>query len=267
VRDASQYVKPYHLEHGVNVAEALRCCDAGDAAVKPYSIKETLESVKAWVVATARGAGEGSAKPAKMLAIGGDHSIAYACIAAARELHSPGKPLALIHLDSHLDTVDSVWGEQWGHASPFRRLIDDGIVDAGAMLSIGVKGPLNTAADLEYARERNVTLVTHAEYQRNGPEVLRKFISRLRERPVYVTFDIDVVDPAFAPGTGTPSVGGFTSAEALAILRSLKGINLAGADVVEVLPDRDVSQITAMLAAHVAFEILALDASARGVGI
>lgn len=263
MRDASQYVKPYHLEHGVNVAQVLRCCDAGDAPVKPYSIKDTLESVKAWVVETARAAALPGAKPAKMLGIGGDHSIAYACIAAARELHSPGRALAIIHLDSHLDTVDSVWGEQWGHASPFRRLIDDGTIDPAAMLSIGVKGPLNTAADLDYAREKKLTLITHAEYQENGPARVRKFISGLRGRPVYVTFDIDVVDPAFAPGTGTPSVGGFTSAEALAILRLMKGINVVGADVVEVLPDRDVSQITAMLAGHVAFEILALDAVGR----
>jgi arginase family enzyme len=131
------------------------------------------------------------------------------------------------------------------------------------MISIGIKGPLNSKADLDFARARGVTLITHDRIATDAAGALAGFVARIGGRPAYVTFDIDVVDPAFAPGTGTPCPGGLSSEQALGLLRQLKGIRLAGADVVEVLPDRDLSGITAFLAAHVMFEILALDASAR----
>jgi agmatinase len=256
VRDASQYIKPFHLDHGVNVAETLSIADAGDAPVRPYDTKETLDLV----VEFARQVG----KPdhTKLLAVGGDHSIAYSNIRATWERR--GKPaggLALVHFDSHLDTVDTVWGEKWGHASPFIRAIEDGLIDPSKMISIGIKGPLNTAKDLDFAASRGVTIITHERWRREGLEPIRSHIARLGSHPAYITFDVDCVDPAFAPGTGTPCAGGFTSAEAFSLLRALRGINLVGGDVVEVLPDRDVSQITALLAAHILFEIVALDAA------
>lgn len=258
IREASQYVKPYHLEHGINVAEALSIADAGDAPVKPYDIKETLDSAAAFALTL----GESSAT--KLLAVGGDHSIAYANIRATWERRGkPGGGLPLVHFDSHLDTVGSVWGESWGHASVFIRAIEDGLIDPRSMISIGVKGPLNTATDLDFARQRGVTLLTFERYHAEGERATLAYIDSLGQREAYVTFDIDVVDPAFAPGTGTPSVGGFTSAEALRAIRRFRGLRIAGADVVEVLPDRDVSQITSLLAAHVMLEILALDAINR----
>jgi len=128
------------------------------------------------------------------------------------------------------------------------------------MISIGVKGPLNSATDLLFAKEHGVEIVTYERWRREGVKPIAAFLKRLGRAGAYVTFDIDCVDPAFAPGTGTPSVGGFTSAEVLGLLRSLRGTSVLGADVVEVLPDRDPSGITALLAAHVMFEILALDA-------
>lgn len=258
VRDASQYVKRYHLEHAVDVCAALSLADAGDAPVRPYDNKETLDAVAAWATTL------GDPARTKLFAVGGDHSAAYANIKATWERR--GRPmggLAMVHLDSHLDTVDAVWGERWGHASPFIRAIEDGLIDPRAMISVGVKGPLNTEADLAFARDRGVTLLTHSRWQERGDGELREFIGRLGTRDVYVTVDIDVVDPAFAPGTGTPCPGGFTPAELLRLLRALRGIRIAGADVVEVLPDRDVGGVTALLAAHVMFEILALDAVTR----
>ncbi len=260
IREESQYLKRYHTAHRVDVPAVLSLADAGDAPIKPYGLRETLLSVRSWAA--------GLNEPhAKLLALGGDHSIAYANIGATFDrLGKPSGGLALIHFDSHLDTVDSVWGEKWGHASPFIRCIEEGLIDPGAMLSIGVKGPLNTAADLHFAIDRGVTLVTREELgEADGRERIRRFISNLGSRPVYITFDIDVVDPAFAPGTGTPSVGGITSSEALSLLRSLRGINVVGGDVVEVLPDRDHAGITSLLAAHIAFEILALDAAGTRV--
>lgn len=256
IREASQYVKRFHIEHGVDVCEVLSLADAGDAPVRPYNCKETIDTVIDWAVKLA--------SSTKLFAVGGDHSIAYANIAATWERRGrPAGGLALVHFDSHLDTVDTVWGEKWGHASPFIRAIESGFVDPKAMISVGVKGPLNTRDDLDFARRAGVTIVTYEQWRAGGPGPIVDFVKRLGERETYLTFDIDVVDPAFAPGTGTPCVGGFTSAEVLGLLRSLRGVHLAGADVVEVLPDRDPAGITAFLAAHIMFEILALDAARR----
>lgn len=255
IRDASQYLKRYSIPHAVDVCELLSLADAGDAPVKPYHPAEMLETVAAWAAELADPA------HTRLLALGGDHSIAYANIEATwQRIGSPDGGLALIHFDSHLDTVDSVWGERWGHASPFIRAIERGLIDPKRMISIGIKGPLNTATDLDFARNHGVTIVTREQWLNTGPQTLAKFLAELQDAPAYLTFDIDVIDPAFAPGTGTPSIGGFSSTEILAILRSLAGLNIVGADVVEVLPDRDVAQNTALLAAHIAFEILCLSA-------
>ncbi len=258
IRDASAYVKRYSIEHGVDVPGVLSLADAGDAPVRPFHPVETLEGVAAW-------AGALGDDGTRLFAVGGDHSVAYANIEATWRRFGAGAPggLALVHLDSHLDTVESVWGERWSHASPFIRAIESGLIDPKAMISIGIKGPLNSAQDLEFARAHGVQIVTRGEWDAGGPQTLAAFVRANVQRPTYVTFDIDVVDPAFAPGTGTPSVGGFSSGQVLGILRSLAGLNIVGADVVEVLPDRDVAQNTALLAAHVMFEILALDAARR----
>ena len=183
--------------------------------------------------------------------------IAYANMRAVWEKRGK-RGLAVVHFDAHMDTVDSVWGEKWGHASPFIRAIEEGIVDPKAMISIGIRGTLNTAADLDFAKQHGVTIVTMDEWRRNGAATLAAFVARTKGRETYLTFDVDAVDPAFAPGTGTPVAGGFTSAEALAAVRSLRGVNLVGADLVGVLPDRDVSEITAMLAGQLMLDVMAV---------
>ncbi len=265
IREASQYVKPFHVEHGVNVCETMSIADAGDAPIAPYSLESNVDAVHAF----ARGLG---APSTRLLAVGGDHSIAYPNLWAAWErAGEPDDGLALVHFDAHLDTVDEVWGERWGHASPFRRAIEDGLVDARRMLSLGVRGPLNRGDDLDFGRKAGVAMISAEdlldplETQRRGPALERidAFVRDLAGRPAYLTFDVDVFDPAFAPGTGTPCPGGLSPALGLALLRRLKGINLVGADVVEVAPDRDASGNTALLAGHVMLEILALDAVRR----
>ena len=264
VRDASAYVKRYHVEHGVDVCDALSIADGGDAPVSPFELRRTLDTVGEFAVELGD---EGS----KLLAIGGDHSIAYANMRAtfarlAAQGREPQSGLAVIHFDSHLDTVDAVWGEKWSHASPFRRAIEEGFINPKRMLSIGIKGPLNSASDLDFARDCGVTVVMREDLARAGGAALAKiadFVRALTGVPTYFTFDVDVVDPAFAPGTGTPSIGGLSTSEALQLLRMCRGVEVVGGDVVEVLPDRDVSQITALFAAHVGFEILALDARVK----
>lgn len=265
IRQESQYIKRYSVEHDVDVPARLSIADAGDAPVNPYSLRGTLDGVTEF----ARSLGDPT--HTKLLAVGGDHSIAYANMKATwLRRGSPAGGLALIHFDSHLDTVDQVWGEGWGHASVFIRAIQEGIIDPHRMISIGIKGPLNSADDLVYASEHGVTLMTYDQWRRSeragpgeGEREVQTFVRELAGAETYLTFDIDVVDPAYAPGTGTPSIGGFSSAEILALLRSLRGVNIVGADVVEVLPDRDVAGITALLAAQVMFEVLALDAASK----
>ncbi|MBL8759349.1 MAG: agmatinase, partial [Phycisphaerae bacterium] len=263
IREASQYLKRFHVPFGVDICERFSLADAGDAPVFPYDLTATLDQVADFATSLADDA-------TRLLAVGGDHSIAYANIRAAYlRRGEPAGGLALVHVDSHLDTTDQVWGCKWGHASPFRRAIEEGLVNPKRMISIGIKGPLNAAADLDFAAQHGVTLVMAEEIAGCGPSGpglarIKAFAAGLRSDDAnqggecYISFDIDAVDPAFAPGTGTPAPGGLTSAEAFAVLRSLRGIRLAGADVVEVLPDRDPSGITTMLASQVLFEIVSL---------
>ncbi|HYE03319.1 MAG TPA: arginase family protein [Phycisphaerales bacterium] len=261
VRLESQYVKRFSLAHGLDPTQLFSLADAGDAPVSTYSPEQNARTVLDFARAL------GDPATTRLLAVGGDHSIAYANIAATFErLGRPAGGLALLHFDSHLDTVESVWGESWGHASPFFRAITAGLVNPALMVSLGVKGPLNTPDDLKFAADRGVTIVTADQLRAPaGAGAIEAFAGQLRQRglPAYISFDIDVVDPAFAPGTGTPSVGGLSSAEALALLRRFAGVPIAGADVVEVLPDRDVAGITALLAAHILYEVICLDARAR----
>ncbi len=265
VREESQYVKPYHIEHRLMLTEVLSMVDAGDAPVQPFNCEENAASVAEFAGSL------GDAGHTKAFMVGGDHSNTLGNMRATwGRVGKPVGGLALIHFDSHVDTVDVTLGEKHSHASPFIRAVEEGVLDPKRMLSIGVKGPLNTPDDLKYAEDHGVTLVTYEDWKyRDGVERIAAFMRELGGQEAYLTFDIDCVDPAFAPGTGTPSLGGFSSAEALHLLRGLPeasggaGPNIVGADVVEVLPDRDHAGITALLAAHVMFEILCLDGVRR----
>lgn len=262
IRDESQYVKPYHVIHDVMVSDVLSIADAGDAPVRSFSCEDNAREMAAFAAALP------DRETARLLAVGGDHSIALANLRATWERRGrPKGGLALIHLDSHVDTLDSTNFERYSHASPFIRAAEEGLIDPKRMLTLGIKGPLNSKEDFDYAKEHGVTVITCEQWREGGAEKVRQFVRALGDAETYITFDVDVVDPAFAPGTGTPSLGGMTSAEALGILRSFAGVNVVGGDVVEVLPDRDVSGITALLAAHVMFEIMSLDAVRRVRGL
>jgi len=258
IRDESQYLKNYSIPHDVDVTEVLSLADAGDAPVKPYGCKETLDAVADFATSLP------DPGRTRLLALGGDHSIAYANLRATHARRGSREGLAVIHFDTHVDTVDQVWGEKWGHASPFIRGVEEGVINPRHMISIGIKGPLNGKDDLHYAIDHGISIVTYDELQDGtGQERVQDFLERTAGADTYLTFDVDCIDPAFAPGTGTPCPGGLTPSEAFRLIRSCAGTNIVGADVVEVLPDRDPGGYTSLLAAHVAFEILCLDALRR----
>ncbi|MFG0256867.1 MAG: agmatinase [Phycisphaerales bacterium JB043] len=264
IREASQYIKTYHLEHDLTITEEFSLADAGDAPIEPYACEGTSRTVSDHAESI------GDPSHTRLIALGGDHSIALANIRATyNRLGKPIGGMPLIHFDAHLDTVDTLWGERHSHASPFIRAIEEGLIDPKRMISIGIRGPLNTKKDLEYAHDHGITIVSAEQWHCcAGHESLDEFVEQLGD-PAYISFDIDVADPVFAPGTGTPAIGGLSSVQILEALQLLanpssgRGISVAGADIVEVLPDRDPTGITTLLAAQIVFEILCVDGVSR----
>src|SRR6478672_5627620 len=227
VRESSRLLRPYNPALDVLPFDIAQVADAGDIAVNPFNIHEAIETIEA-------GALELTADGTSLVTIGGDHTIALPLLRAAANRHGP---VALIHFDAHLDTWDTYFGAEYTHGTPFRRAVEEGIVDTEALSHVGTRGPLYGKKDLEDDRRFGFGIVTSSDvYYQGVKEVIDKLRQRVGNRPVYVSIDIDVLDPAHAPGTGTPEAGGMTSRELLEILRGLDGLNLIGADVVEVAP-------------------------------
>ena len=252
IRSASVLLRPYHPVLAVNVVESLSVVDYGDSPVSPGATERTYSQVEealAPIMATG----------AFVAALGGDHSITLAELRALVRRHGP---ICLLQLDSHADTWDEYFGQKYFHGSTFKRAVEEGLLDAGSSVQAGIRGSNYGAGDIHDAEELGFTVVPSEELRQLGGEGYAGLVTeKVGERPVFLSFDIDFLDPAFAPGTGTPEVAGFSTAEALAFLRALQGINLVGADVVEVSPAYDgPGQQTALAAANVAFELLALKA-------
>ncbi len=256
IRSASALLRPYHPTLDVNVFETLSVVDGGDLDVTPGNAEKTMEQLRGGLEPLIRA---GIAP----LVLGGDHSIVLGELRAHAALHGP---VGVVLLDAHADTWDQYYGERYFHGTPFRRAVEEGVVDPGRSIFAGMRGPLYSREDLEVPRELGFELITGEELQALSPsDYGARVQARLDGRPAYLSFDIDVLDPAFAPGTGTPEVAGLQPREALAFLRALKGIEFTGFDVVEVSPPYDgPGQLTALHAAAVAYEMLALLAAARG---
>jgi agmatinase len=249
VREASRLLRPYHPELDVSPFAAAQVVDAGDIVVNPYNIGEAVETLQHEAEALTAGG-------TKLVTVGGDHTIALPLLRAAAKLHGP---VALLHFDAHLDTWDTYFGEPYTHGTPFRRASEEGILDTSALSHVGTRGPLYGKRDLEEDRRLGFGIVTSGDVLRKGvTEVVDALRQRIGGRPLYVSVDIDVLDPAHAPGTGTPEAGGMTSRELLEILRGLRGLNLIGADVVELAPAYDHAEITAVAASHVAYDLVSL---------
>lgn len=190
--------------------------------------------------------------------MGGDHSISLGNLRAFYQKYGP---VSLVHFDSHGDTWDHYYGEKYMHGTPFRRAVEEGLLDVEHSIQVGMRGPLYGPEDIEDARDLGFEVIPMKEVREIGfDEVMRRIHRRVGNRPVFVSYDIDFVDPAYAPGTGTPEVGGPTSYEALKYVRGLDGLNVVGFDLVEVLPSYDHGEITAALASSVMYEMITLAA-------
>ncbi len=259
IRSASVLLRPWHPIHGIDVLASQQVLDMGDVAITPGNARRSIEQIEE-ALGPLRSAGT------IPLVLGGDHTIALGELRA--QAAGAGEAVPLVLLDAHADTWDEYYGERLFHGTFLRRAVEEGILDAEHSLVAGIRGPLYAPGDLEQARALGLELMTIEQLREAGPS---GFAQRVRERvgghPLFLGFDIDVVDPSAAPGTGTPEVGGLSSAEALALLRALAGMRFVGFDVVEVSPPYDSpGQITALLAANVAYEMLALAALASSAG-
>lgn len=251
VRSASGMIRTYNPAQRVQVFGVLSTIDYGDAPTAPGYLEETLRRAEEFV----RPIAESGALP---VAIGGDHSITLAELRALASVHGP---LGLVHLDSHTDMWDSYYdGVRYGHGTVFRRAIEEGLLDPSRVLQAGMRGSLYGQEDEGIPGELGVESIPWVELARlSADEVARRARERLGSGPAFVSLDVDFVDAAFCPGTGTPEVGGPTSFEALGYLRALTGLRFVGFDVVEVAPAYDgPGQVTALFAANAVFEMLSL---------
>ncbi|GGJ00133.1 agmatinase [Alicyclobacillus cellulosilyticus] len=254
IRRISSLLRPANVHHRVRPLDWLRVVDGGDAMVIPGNTSRSHDLIEAavsgWV-----------SQGAVPITLGGDHSIALAELRALAKHHGP---LSLIHFDAHGDTWDEYWGERYTHGTPFRRAVEEGLLDPARSTQIGIRGTVYDPDDIEEGRRLGFAVWTIDEVRQRGLDgVMTAARERAGRAKVFVSFDIDCLDPAYAPGTGTPEIGGFTTHEALALVHGLKGLHLVGFDVVEVLPALDVAEITALAAATMVFEFLSLLAAAK----
>jgi agmatinase len=252
VRSSSRLLRPYHQELGVSPFAAQQVADAGDLAVNPFDLPTAIAQIEDGLRALRARAG-------RTIVIGGDHTIALPELRVLAEVHGP---IAVLHLDAHLDTWDTYFGAPYTHGTPFRRASEEGLIDRTASCHVGIRGPLYSPHDLADDEVLGFLTVRADAYEQGVAAVVERVRRRLGDRPVLLSVDIDVLDPAHAPGTGTPEAGGLSSRELLGTLRGLAGLHLVGADVVEVSPAYDHAEITGIAAAHVVYDLLALMAPA-----
>jgi agmatinase len=258
IRSVSHLLRPYNPSQDVSIFDQLSVIDYGDVSVVPGYIEESYRRIAEGLEPIHRAG-------VVPIVLGGDHSIALPELRAAAAVHGP---LALVQFDAHPDTWDAYFGQKHTHGTPFRRAVEEGLLKPQRSIQVGMRGSLFDSADWNDSRELGFELISTDEVRGLG---ISETIVRIRERvgnaKAYVSFDVDFVDPAFAPGTGTPEIGGFTSREAQEFVRGLVSLDLAGCDVVEVYPAYDPAQITAFLAANVAYELLSLIAACKKEGL
>jgi agmatinase len=251
IRQSSRLLRPYNPYQEVAPFDVQQVVDAGDVPCTPFDIDGAISTIEAH-------ANELLHSPSsRLLALGGDHTVALPLLRALHRVHGP---LALVHFDAHLDTWDTLYGAKYVHGTPFRRAHEEGLLLTEQSAHIGIRSSVYSADDFSMDAGLGFTIVHSADLDREG---LTGILERLRTRiepdaPVYISIDIDVLEPAIAPGTGTPELGGLSGREALAILRGLAGLNIVGSDIVEVAPAYDHAELTGIAAANLAYELVSL---------
>jgi len=245
IRQGSRLLRPYNPALEVSPFAGVQVVDAGDIATNPFSIDEAMRQVEA-------GVRELSADGRNVVVLGGDHTVALPVLRALKAQHGP---VALVHFDAHLDTWDTYFDAPYTHGTPFRRAWEEGLLDADHTMHVGIRGSLYSERDLAEDAEMGFRIVHARDMDRLGADrVVEMVRERVGDAPVYVSIDIDVLDPGFAPGTGTPEAGGLTSRELLGIVRGFAGANVVSGDIVEVSPPYDHAEVTAIAAANLAYE-------------
>lgn len=249
IRNISVMMKPNNPVHQVNILDHLTGADLGDVNVIPGYILPTYEAIEEFTASIL----DAGALP---VALGGDHSITLPELRAIAKRHGP---VSLIHFDSHADINDQVFGQQYNHGTPFRRAHEEGLIDTSRSIQVGMRGSIYDPNEFKVAADLGFTLIPTHEVRAMGlPAVVDEIKRVVGANKTFLTFDIDFIDPAFAPGTGTPEVGGYSTFEAISLIRGLTGIDFVGFDVVEVAPPYDVAEITSLAAANLVFEFLSL---------
>jgi guanidinobutyrase len=247
IRAESALLRPYNMATRAAPFDSLSVADLGDVAINTFNLQRSIEIIEnAYDEILAHGC--------TPLTLGGDHTIVLPIL---RAVHRKYGPVGVVHVDAHADVNDVMFGEKIAHGTPFRRVVEEGLVDAGRVVQIGLRGTGYAADDFDWPRQQGFRVVTAEEcWHRSLDPLMREVREQLGTGPVYLSFDIDGLDPAFAPGTGTPEIGGLTVVQGLEIVRGCAGLELVGADLVEVAPAYDTSGNTSLVAANLLFEML-----------
>ncbi len=249
IRQASRLLRPYNPAQKIDVFQTVQVADCGDISANPFNIEEAIEAVS-------NHASQLIAGNSRLITLGGDHTISLPLL---RAMHARHGRIALVHFDAHLDTWNTYFGAPYTHGTPFRRAFEEGLLAEESCMHIGIRGPLYGSSDLVEDAGLGFQVITTDMVAEMGPkEVAGQIVRRVGNSPLYLSLDIDVMDPAFAPGTGTPEAGGLSSREVLTIIRALSGLDLVGGDVVEVSPAYDHAEVTSVAASHVVYELITL---------
>ena len=247
IRAESVMLRPYNMWTRAAPFDSLRIADIGDVPINTFDLKDAVRRIEAFydIVLT---------HPVIPMTLGGDHTLTLPVLRSIAKKHGP---VGLVHIDAHADINDHMFGEPIAHGTPFRRAFEEGLIDADHTFQIGLRGTGYTAEDFDWARDKGFTVVQAEElWHKSATPLIEDIRGKMGTRPVYLTFDIDSLDPAYAPGTGTPEIGGLTSVQAIELIRGCQGLNLVGCDLVEVSPPYDLQGNTALLAANLIFEML-----------
>ncbi len=247
IRAESVMLRPYNMWTGAAPFDSLRIADIGDVPINTFDLKDAVRRIEAFYdnVLT---------HPVIPMTLGGDHTMTLPVLRSITRKHGP---VGLVHIDAHADINDHMFGESIAHGTTFRRALEEGLIDPNHTFQIGLRGTGYTAEDFDWARDMGFTVVQAEElWHKSATPLVDSIRAKMGTLPAYLTFDIDSLDPAYAPGTGTPEIGGLTSVQAIELIRGCQGLNLVGCDLVEVSPPYDLQGNTALLAANLIFEML-----------